>query len=104
MRGRRRIIWTEQHNQRLRQQRLSGVPVKQIAAGFGVSEGYIDKRLKLLGLSVPRISRATRKDQLAELLAEGRTVADAAAAIGITANFGAILLGEIRRELGWQAQ
>lgn len=47
---------------------------------------------------------ARTRAEFAEALAKGASIAEAAAAAGVTRQRGTVLLKEIKAKLGWQAQ
>ena len=50
-----------------------------------------------------RRSRGPTLNAFADALADGATVKEAAARVGVSVDYGRAMLGRIRKQLGWQA-
>jgi hypothetical protein len=96
--------WGEKEIIRLKQLWEQGFSSGVIAERFGVSRSAIMGRVHRLGLKREKLTASQTMDAFAELLADGKSVADASRALGVTKTYGFDILARIRAGLGWQAQ
>ena len=97
--------WTDADEATLRELVSRGdMSVRQIGERMGRSKAAIQARKNHLGLVQAKVTSEQRKAQMAELLANGATVAEAALSMGFSIPVGRNIFTEIRRDLGWQAR
>lgn len=101
--GRFNVDWTPKMDAKLKrlifEERLT---YKEIGTRFGASRGAIAGRCKRLGITAPK--REPMRHAFAERLSVHGDIALAAQEIGTNRHQGHNLMGELRRDLGWQAQ
>jgi transposase len=99
------IDWASK-DARLREFHASGVGSKAIAKRLGVSNGAVRRRLSELGLANAALvirSHADDRDAIAEHVANGASLAQAARKIGVSYSTAQRRWQEIRDALGVQA-
>ena len=83
------VVWTDEKTALLRRLRDEGESLAKIAAACGVNETSVSNKVRLLGLPVRRYARPTiwtdeKVGHLRQLRMEGKTVEEAALALGVT--------------------
>lgn len=98
------VEWPADKVARLRIMHGRAVKQTDMAAAFGVSQGAVQRQLRRMGLVKARVSGADRRDQIAEAVANGATIAQAAQRAGISVGNARWIWRQIVKDLGWQAQ
>jgi len=83
------VVWTDEKTALLRRLRDEGESLAKIAAACGVNETSVSGKVRSLGLPVRRYARPTiwtdeKVGHLRQLRMEGKTVEEAALALGVT--------------------
>ena len=98
------IDWTPALCARIELLAKQGYNGNEIAAATGIGPPAIIRYLRSNNLGAPQASAEQRREEFAELLANGHDVVTASLAIGINPHSGRNILTAIKQQLGWQAQ
>lgn len=97
--------WTPEQDATLRAMRCDGATYEAIAVELGRDKNSCIGRAQRTGLIVSRDERRRQDDaRMCDVLADGGSVADAAARLGCTLAYAQARFARIRAEMGWQAQ